>query len=63
MTLIELLAHTLLILKDVYGDEFENLSIEAKQEVIIIYLQQIMHANHYSKMVIGEIFQKEFANA
>ena len=61
MTLIELIAHTVAILKNVCGDEFDRLSMEAKQAAVMFALDEVIHANHYAKHVIAEIIQKEFA--
>ena len=60
METMDFLKGALLVCKKMFGDEFENLSNEEKQVVVIKVLNDTLKQNSILMQAMGAAMQKEF---
>lgn len=60
METMDFLKDALLVCKKMFGDEFENLSNEEKQAVVMKVLNDTLNQNPILMQAMGAAMQKEF---
>ncbi len=60
METMDFLKSALLVCKKMFGDEFENLSNEEKQAVVMKVLNDTLNQNPILMQAMGAAMQKEF---
>ena len=63
METMDFLKGALLVCKKMFGDEFENLSNEEKQAVVMKVLNDTLNQNPILMQAMGAAMQKEFCAA